>query len=93
MNKQVELIRVEIERLKGWANAPFTTNVKVNCVDILNNLLSFIDSMQEREPFLILEDAIDAYISPENKDYEDLYIDRNSYETKHIIKLKIEKYE
>lgn len=46
---------------------------------------------QQRDPFLALEDAIDAYISPDNKEYEDLYIDRISYETGHTVKLKIEK--
>ena len=54
-----EKIKVEIERLKGWVNAPFVTNEKVNCVDILNNLLSFVDSLpEEYENY----DVIDAEI-------------------------------
>ena len=83
MNNQLEQIKAEIESLKNCSSP----------IVICDTLLSFIESLPKRDSFLALEDAVDDYISPNNKNYKDLYIDRISYETKHIIKLKIEKYE
>jgi hypothetical protein len=41
--------------------------------------------------FLNIEEAIDAYISPDNIGYEDLFEERISYETGHEVKLSIKK--
>ena len=49
MNKQVKQIRNEVERLIKWCNAPFTKRAGVSGEEILNNLLSFIDSIEEPE--------------------------------------------
>ena len=47
MNKQVKQIRNEVKRLIRWYNAPFTKRGGVSGEEILNNLLSFIDSLEE----------------------------------------------
>lgn len=61
MNKQVKQIRNEVERLIKWCNAPFTKRAGVSGDEILNNLLSFIDSLEE-EPEVDLEKEVKDYI-------------------------------
>lgn len=68
MNKQVKQIRNEVERLIKWRNAPFTKRAGVSGEEILNNLLSFIDSLEE-EPKVDLEKEIDRWWCSQFTDY------------------------
>ena len=68
MNKQVKQIRNEVERLIKWCNAPFTKRAGVSGEEILNNLLSFIDSLEE-EPKVDLEKEIDRWWCSQFTDY------------------------